>query len=75
MREFSEEWVMMKVRQDLGYDTNNIYKDENDQRELNMMDEFKREEVINDRMNEAQIKVKIYESQCKVALGKRQHDD
>ena len=53
VREYSDEWVMMMVRMDLGYDTNNIYKDENDQRELNMMDEFKREEEINDRMNKA----------------------
>ena len=40
VEEYSKEWVKMKVREELGYDFDDPYKDEEDEKELNMKSEL-----------------------------------
>ena len=66
--EFSEAWVQVKVREEIGFDQHNPYKDEADEVELVRMTEVAREEAIADRVEKAKTAEFKYIMQAKTHL-------
>ena len=52
---------MMKVREELGYDFDNPYKNEEDEKELHMKNELEKESEIDERLTKAKQRKQVYD--------------
>jgi len=51
--EFSEEWIQLKIREELGFDNVNLFKDEVDEATIMSRNEFEKELTLGDRHDKA----------------------
>ena len=58
---YSRDWVVMKVREELGYDFENPYKNEEDEKELHMKNELEKESEIDERLTKAKQRKQVYD--------------
>ena len=52
---------MMKVREELGYDFENPYNNEEDEKELHMKNELEKEQEIDERLTKAKQRKQVYD--------------